>query len=161
MVCESSGEATLSFGGKRQAFLRLSQLASPPVRHETAFGRVAFAVPSDQLQGIQDAVKQSGGLGGTVITELVKLDTPGKATVQVVILGDPVSDGDVIAAAKSCCLTLLFFSQDGYEICFVGEEGFGELSRVDPEADRLLSKAMEEDKSKEWFAKKGLKKEEA
>ena len=52
-------------------------------------------------------------------------------------------------------------SQDGHEICFVGEEGFGELSQVDPKGDELLRKAMEEDKSKEWFAKKGLKKEAA
>ncbi len=43
----------------------------------------------------------------------------------------------------------------------MGEEGFKELSKVDPEGDELLQKAMKEDKSKEWFAKKGLKKESA
>ncbi len=63
------------------------------VKHETAFGRVAFAVPSSQLQSIQDRVKSesSGNTSrASVITELVSLDTPGKAQVQVVILGDPV-----------------------------------------------------------------------
>lgn len=60
-----------------------------------------------------------------VHTPYVSLDTPGKATVQVVILADP----------------------DGHEICFVGEAGFRDLSRVDPDADRLLSEAMDQDKS--------------
>jgi len=32
---------------------------------------------------------------------------------------------------------------------------------VDPKADELLKKAMEEDKSKEWFAKKGREKQAA
>lgn len=132
---QSAKEAALSFGSG-QAALRLRELGEE-VRHETAFGRIAFAVPADQLQGIQDGVKE--GKLGKVATELVKLDTPGKATVQVVILEDP----------------------DGYEICFVGEEGFKELSQTDPEADKLLAKAMEEDKSKEWYAKKGLKKDAA
>ena len=57
----------------------------------------------------------------------MSLDTPGKATVQVVILQDP----------------------DGHEICFVGEAGFRDLSQVDPDADRLLSEAMDQDKSNE------------
>ena len=30
--------------------------------------------------------------------------------------------------------------QDGHEICFVGDEAFRELSRVDPKADELLNK---------------------
>lgn len=47
--------------------------------------------------------------------------------------------------------------QDGHEICFVGDEGFRELSQVDLKADKLLNEAMEKDKSDEWFAKKGGK----
>jgi hypothetical protein len=69
--------------------------------------------------------------GGTVLTPLVSLDTPGKATVEVVILVDP----------------------DGHEICFVGDEAFRELSLTDPAADELINKAIAEDKSYEWFAK--------
>ncbi|KAK1899957.1 Glyoxalase domain containing protein 4 [Dissostichus eleginoides] len=61
----------------------------------------------------------------------VSLDTPGKATVEVVILSDP----------------------DGHEICFVGDEAFSQLSMVDPKGNELLDKAMAEDKSDEWFAK--------
>ena len=52
-------------------------------------------------------------------------------------------------------------SQDQHEICFVGEEGFNDLSQVDPEGDALLQKAMEDDKSKEWYERKKLSKESA
>lgn len=31
-------------------------------------------------------------------------------------------------------------SQDGHEICFVGDEAFRELSQTDPEGDKLLDK---------------------
>lgn len=41
----------------------------------------------------------------------------------------------------------------------MGDEAFRELSQVDPKGDQLLNEAMEKDKSKEWFAKKGLAKE--
>ncbi len=41
-----------------------------------------------QLPAIEQTVMDAGH---TVLTPLVSLDTPGKATVQVVILADPVS----------------------------------------------------------------------
>lgn len=41
-----------------------------------------------QLAGIEESVKKAGH---KVITPLISLDTPGKATVHVVILADPVS----------------------------------------------------------------------
>ncbi|XP_037124100.1 glyoxalase domain-containing protein 4 [Syngnathus acus] len=66
-----------------------------------------------------------------ILTPLVSLDTPGKATVEVVILADP----------------------DGHEICFVGDEAFRQLSMVDPKGNELLDKGMADDKSNEWFAK--------
>jgi hypothetical protein len=70
------------------------------------------------------------------------LDTPGKATVSVVILADP----------------------DGHEICFVGDLEFRELSKVDPNGEKLLDEAIASDKSDEWHErqnKKKLKLEEA
>ncbi|XP_068680972.1 glyoxalase domain-containing protein 4-like [Montipora foliosa] len=105
-----------------------------PVDHATAFGRIAFSCPRDQLPGIESAVKEAGH---AILTPLVSLDTPGKATVEVVILGDP----------------------DGHEICFVGDEAFRELSKTDPEGEKLLDKAMDEDKSDEWFAKVAARKQ--
>jgi hypothetical protein len=49
--------------------------------------------------------------------------------------------------------------QDGHEICFVGDEAFRELSKVDPKAEQLLNEALAADKSNEWFEKKGKAKE--
>ena len=51
--------------------------------------------------------------------------------------------------------------QDDHEICFVGDEGFKDLSQVDPKGDQLLADAMEADKSNEWYERKKLQKEEA
>ncbi|KAM4589548.1 glyoxalase domain-containing protein 4 [Fundulus diaphanus] len=98
------------------------------VDHGTAFGRIAFACPREQLPAIEALMKKENQ---KILTPLVSLDTPGKATVEVVILADP----------------------DGHEICFVGDEAFRQLSAVDPEGNELLDKAMAEDKSDEWFAK--------
>ena len=37
-------------------------------------------------------------------------------------------------------LSVSMSSQDGHEICFVGDEAFRELSQTDPEGDKLLDK---------------------
>uniref|UniRef100_A0A3P9JDW2 Glyoxalase domain-containing protein 4 n=1 Tax=Oryzias latipes TaxID=8090 RepID=A0A3P9JDW2_ORYLA len=98
------------------------------VDHGTAFGRIAFSCPREELPNLEALMKKENQ---KILTPLVTLDTPGKATVEVVILADP----------------------DGHEICFVGDEAFRELSAVDPKGNELLDKAMAEDKSDEWFAK--------
>lgn len=126
-------EASLSFGSK-QAELKLHKIAGA-VEYAKAAGRVAFAIPGNELKGLEEKVK---GAGGTILTPYITLDTPGKAQVQVVIFADP----------------------DGQEICFVGDEGFRDLSQVDPKGEELLSEAMEKDKSNEWFLKKGRSKME-
>ncbi|GFH11030.1 VOC domain-containing protein [Haematococcus lacustris] len=130
---QAAGEAVLSCGSG-QAVLRLRQLQPPgtAVERGTAFGRVAFSTPGHLLQQLEADVKAAGY---TVHTPYVSLDTPGKASVQVVILQDP----------------------DGHEICFVGEEGFRELSQVDPKADQLLEEAVAADKSAEWLAKRAAR----
>ncbi|GAB4816839.1 hypothetical protein N2152v2_003885 [Parachlorella kessleri] len=117
---------TLSTGAD-QATLRLAQLPEgEEVTHGTGYGRVAFSCPTGQLGAIQEAAQAKGF---TVLRPLVKLDTPGKATVEVVILADP----------------------DGHEVCFVGDEAFRELSQVDESAPQLLGKAIAQDNSKVWF----------
>ncbi|KAM9468551.1 glyoxalase domain-containing protein 4 [Clarias gariepinus] len=98
------------------------------VDHGTAFGRIAFSCPREQLPNIEALMKKENQ---KILTPLVSLDTPGKATVEVVILADP----------------------DGHEICFVGDEAFRQLSAFDPNGNELLDKAMAADKSDEWFAK--------
>lgn len=53
-----------------------------------------------QLAGIQEALKSAGQ---TILTPLVSLDTPGKATVEVVIPADPVCRTCIILYQKFCC----------------------------------------------------------
>lgn len=70
-----------------QCSLRLVQ-SKEPIDHAEAFGRIAFACPSSELKGIEAKMKEANT---TILTPYISLDTPGKATVQVVILADPVS----------------------------------------------------------------------
>lgn len=42
--------------------------------------------------------------------------------------------------------------QNDHEICFVGEAGFKDLSRVDSQADAAIQKAIADDDSNEWFS---------
>lgn len=134
-VYSSDDKSALLGFGDNQCKLELVGIGST-VDHATAFGRIAFACPKDELPSIQKRMEDAGQ---KVLTPLLSLDTPGKATVQVVILADP----------------------DGHEICFVGDEGFRQLSQADPKADQLLDEAVENDKSEEWFTKKGLTKDAA
>lgn len=133
---DKSMEASLSYGDD-QARLRLVATSGTPVDHATAFGRIAFAIPTQDLTKLEDKVKNA--TLGSIKTPLVVLPTPGKADVQVVILEDP----------------------DNHEICFVGDEGFADLSQVDSDGDKLLEDAMAADKSDEWFEKKKKSKEAA
>lgn len=127
----ASNTASLSYPGS--ASLALVSLGGGEVEHAKAGGRVAFSCPASELKSIEQTMTDAET---SILTPLLSLDTPGKATVQVVILADP----------------------DGQEICFVGDEAFRQLSVVDPEGDELLNSAMEADKSDEWFKKKGREK---
>lgn len=45
----------------------------------------------------------------------------------------------LLSLPKGVSLPLPFhLLQDGHEICFVGDEAFRELSKVDPDGDKLL-----------------------
>ncbi|NXJ09807.1 GLOD4 protein, partial [Odontophorus gujanensis] len=103
------------------------------VDHGTAFGRIAFSCAKEELPNIEALMKKENQ---KILTPLVSLDTPGKATVQVIILADP----------------------DDHEICFVGDEAFRDLSKVDPNGDKLLDDAMAADESDTWFAARNMKK---
>ncbi|KAK1786150.1 hypothetical protein P4O66_017579 [Electrophorus voltai] len=118
-----------------QCKLELQDIGAP-VDHGTAFGRIAFSCPREQLPDIEALMRKEKQ---KILSPLVSLDTPGKATVEVVILADP----------------------DGHEICFVGDEAFRQLSTLDPNGNELLDKAMVADKSDEWFAKHNKQKASA
>ena len=132
VFAKEEGRVTLGFA-ENMCKLELVDVGGP-VDHAKAFGRIAFSCPTKELADIQTKVEEKAkSLGGSVKTPLLSLDTPGKATVHVVILSDP----------------------DDHEICFVGDEAFRELSSVDLKADQLLEAAMAADKSADWYAKKG------
>ncbi|XP_040570928.1 glyoxalase domain-containing protein 4 [Lepeophtheirus salmonis] len=88
----------------------------------TAFGRIACSIPLDEQPGLSDRLVAKKR---NIIHPLIKLDTPGKKTVRVLIITDP----------------------DGQEICFVEDEGFRELSIPDTNGDEILEKSMKEDDS--------------
>ncbi|KAA0185086.1 Glyoxalase domain-containing protein 4, partial [Fasciolopsis buskii] len=127
IVFSCSSEAVLQFAPD-QCQLKLIAI-NQPVDHASAFGRIAFSCPRSQLMDLENLMKNENQ---KILKHLVSLDTPGKATVEVIILADP----------------------DGHEICFVGDEAFRELSRIDPKADEILTDAIQSDKSDEWFDKK-------
>lgn len=95
----SKDQAKLEFEGIGKSFTVTSRvkyfanLAYPcssdtEVNHAQAYGRIAFSVPHAEQPEIQKRIKESGN---TIITDLITLDTPGKASVRVIILADPVS----------------------------------------------------------------------
>lgn len=94
-----------------------------PVNRAKAYGRIAFSCPFDQQPLIDQKIQEANG---KILTPLISLDTPGKATVRVIILADP----------------------DDHEICFVDDESFRQLSQVDPNSDADLDKFIKSDKSR-------------
>ncbi|KAL5288017.1 GLOD4 family protein [Megaselia abdita] len=118
LIKEDSKSVIMSYG-KGQASLRIDEVSSPLERAK-AYGRIAFAVPKAIQPKIDETIK---AMGGTILTPLITLDTPGKATVTVIILADP----------------------DGHEICFVDEEGFSELSAMEEDGDAQLEKYIKKD----------------
>lgn len=59
-----------------------------PINHATGYGRIAFAVPTSELKSYQENAINNQY---KILTPFVTLDTPGKASVSVVIFADPVS----------------------------------------------------------------------
>lgn len=118
LIKEDSKSVTMSYG-KDQASLKIDEM-SGSLNRAKAYGRIAFAVPKAIQPKIDEIIKAKEG---TILTPLITLDTPGKATVTVIILADP----------------------DGHEICFVDEEGFSELSAMEEDGDSRLEKYIKKD----------------
>lgn len=90
------------------------------IDRKSAFGRIAFAIPFDEQPQLNEEVMKRNE---KIIHPLTSLDTPGKATVRVIILSDP----------------------NELEICFVDEEGFWQLSQIDPKSDQDINKEIQRD----------------
>lgn len=132
VVDVNSNELSLRFDHLDYFRLRLVKSSSEAIDHSKAYGRVAFSCPTGELKALQALIEEHNH---KVLTPYIQLDTPGKATVSVVILADP----------------------NGHEICFVGDQEFRSLSQVDEKADELISEAIQNDKSDEWHAKRAAK----
>lgn len=115
-ISKEDKSATLAYTKMQLGFQQLDV----PINRAKAYGRIAFAVPYNMQETIDQQIKASNN---TILTPLISLDTPGKATVRVIILADP----------------------DGHEICFVDEEGFSKLSEVDPDSNGALDKFIKKD----------------
>lgn len=126
-LLESSDKQSLLTFGPGQCKLELRQLAGAELNRGTAFGRIAFSCPTEELKPLEAKAKAANEQ--YVQTPYVALDTPGKATVCVVILRDP----------------------NDHEICFVGDEAYRELSKFDPKGDELLKEAISKDDSDDWY----------
>lgn len=57
------------------------------MEHAKAYGRIAFSCPFEEQPKIDEKIRAKNH---AILTPLISLDTPGKATVQVIILADPV-----------------------------------------------------------------------
>eukprot|EP00386_Alphamonas_edax_P004960 GDKI01015585.1.p1 GENE.GDKI01015585.1~~GDKI01015585.1.p1 ORF type:complete len:343 (-),score=66.28 GDKI01015585.1:383-1411(-) len=107
------------------------------LEHAAAFGRIAFSTeegPKQMFDRITIAKEDNMRYTGSIINEPITLRTPGKADVVVTILADP----------------------DGYEICFVNEDGFNDLSTLKPGLDFINwgERAAREAKMESWAARK-------
>ncbi|XP_055303423.1 glyoxalase domain-containing protein 4 [Sitodiplosis mosellana] len=118
LVKQTDNELTLTYSGE-QANLVFKKYDGP-IDRKTAFGRIAFAIAFDDQTKLSDEVNKRNA---KVIHPLTSLDTPGKATVRVIILSDP----------------------NELEICFVDDEGFSQLSQFDPASDADLNKNIARD----------------
>lgn len=87
--------------GEDQANLEFQKI-DEPIDHKTAYGRIAFSVPKTKLREIESKVVDHKY---KVLTPLISLDTPGKATVTVVILADP--DGHEIFGNTKILITFV------------------------------------------------------
>lgn len=113
-VFEKNEKSVVLGFDKDQAKLKIEDIGTE-VNHAKAYGRIAFSIPFDQQPEIQKKIQESGN---KILTDLITLDTPGKASVRVIILADP----------------------DGHEICFVDDEGFRKLSVPDYPSEKILDR---------------------
>lgn len=122
-ICSQNNNKVVLKFPSDQIELELEDIGTT-VDHAKAYGRIAFSCPFEEQPQIDEKIKATSY---KILTPLISLDTPGKATVRVIILADP----------------------DGHEICFVDDEGFCKLSGFDPEGEKLLDRYIAKDKSRE------------
>ncbi|XP_031625445.1 glyoxalase domain-containing protein 4 isoform X2 [Contarinia nasturtii] len=118
LLNQSDNELALKYDGDQTKLI--FKKIDEKIDRKTAFGRIAFAIAFEEQTKLSEEVTKRNA---KVIHPLTSLDTPGKATVRVIILSDP----------------------NELEICFVDDEGFAQLSQVDPGSDADLDKNVQRD----------------
>lgn len=121
-IFEKTDKTVLLGYGEDQAKLEFEDIGAA-VNHAKAYGRIAFSVPHAEQPLIQSKIKEGGH---KILTDLITLDTPGKASVRVIILADP----------------------DDHEICFVDDKAFRELSKVDYPSEAILDRFIAKEAAK-------------
>lgn len=106
----------------KHKLLQTIELKGGPIDRRQAYGRIAFSCPYAEQEPLSDHITKHNQ---TILTPLLKLPTPGKQTVRVLILADP----------------------DGHEICFVEDEGYRKLSEPDFPSEKVLDLQIQKDKS--------------
>ena len=96
-LLEKTNEKAIVAFKEEEVKLELKEIGCA-VTHETAGGRIAFSVPESELKVVSDQVTKTGD---KILTPLVKLDTPGKASVTVIILADPVGSNAFVPLART------------------------------------------------------------
>lgn len=86
IIHQAGNSVSLAFDNNK-CLLEFKDIGKP-VDHAKAYGRIAFAVPKESLPVIQKIIEETNQ---KILTNLITLDTPGKASVTVIILADPVS----------------------------------------------------------------------
>jgi hypothetical protein len=123
MTILQKSEQVVRLGYSTDCFIEIEQ-SQTPIHHTASSGRLAIAVPNQTLSIYEDRLHQSKD---KIHTPRVALPTPGKATVEVIILLD----------------------RDGFEICLVGGEAFFELCAPFPGCDNIVWEEREANGSRE------------
>lgn len=77
LVVQTDNSGVLTYG-ENQARLQLNKI-SEPLNRAKSYGRIAFAVPGEVQPQIQETIKKNSW---PILTDLIKLATPGKASVR-------------------------------------------------------------------------------
>jgi len=122
--------------GQDQCAVELHQLPSGvALNRGTAFGRYAIAYPTEWQEETQKKIEAINP--HYIQTRRVKLDTPNKESVYVIVLRDP----------------------NDHEIAFVSATEFWALAeQIDHDGQKLIEDSIAKDDSDRWYEKKGQQK---
>jgi len=129
-LCSSTAQSSTIKFGNYQIPLVL-ETTTDRIFKTTASGRIAFSYDKE----VGEIEKKMKSAYAKILNSLITLHTPGKVSVDVVILLDP----------------------NDHEICVVGNKGYVELSAFDPNSEQLLFSSMAAERRLQCFSTKARK----